>query len=231
MENFCKENLKLSSKKWVLASVYPKFRRNLCLRSTNADLYHYAGNCPVRYIDPDGRNEEETVRTWLYDAVKFISDNAESEDEKLVAAKLVYMMNEGKIQLDNIQNRYCASDFPKNGPKKRAIFDYYLDTETKQPRNIIIIDIHNVYEGGFASFISTVAHEGMHAVQNDSGKLFVDENNISNIKTYGELTDIELPAYNMGATMYNKYAAKNNMPMQLLYTWREINEILHNANK
>jgi RHS repeat-associated protein len=199
--------------------------------SVNGNLYHYAGNNPVRYVDPDGRNEEDIVREWLFNAVKFISDNAESDEEKLLAAKLVYMMNNRKIQLDNIQERYCRNDFPKNSATKRAFFDCYLNTETKQPRNIIVIDIHNIFEGGFEDFISTLAHEGWHAVQNDLGLFCVDINNNINIKTYKEFTDIELPAYNMGVTMYNKYASKNNMPKLYPYTWGEINEILHKTNK
>ena len=71
MENSCKENLKQSSKKWVIASGYSKFRRNSCLRSTNADLYHYAGNNPVRYIDPEGLCDQDIVKTnWYFHAVR-----------------------------------------------------------------------------------------------------------------------------------------------------------------
>ena len=46
---------KLSPKKWILASRHPEFRRNSALIPANAGLFHYAGNNPVRYIDPAGR--------------------------------------------------------------------------------------------------------------------------------------------------------------------------------
>ena len=211
--------------------------------------YAYVNSDPVSWLDPWGlegkpsgedsarnsvterRNEEKTVRQWLYSAVKFISDNAETEYEHLLADKLTDMMNNGKIQLDNLQNRYCRADDPKNGPTKRAIFDFYLNTETKQPRNIIVMDTHNMYTGGYEAFLSTVAHEGWHAVQYDNGLFAVDEDNNSTIKTYGQQTNIELGAYNMGVMMYNKYAEKNNLELQELYSWKDINALLHRTNK
>ena len=55
MENSCRKKYKQSPKKWISASSYPEFRRHLRLIPANAGLFHYAGNNPVRYIDPDGR--------------------------------------------------------------------------------------------------------------------------------------------------------------------------------
>ncbi|MBR4624897.1 MAG: LysM peptidoglycan-binding domain-containing protein [Alphaproteobacteria bacterium] len=54
MENSCLKKYKPSSKKWILASRCAGLRRNSALIPANAGLFHYAGNNPIRYIDPTG---------------------------------------------------------------------------------------------------------------------------------------------------------------------------------
>ncbi len=68
MENSCRKKYKLFPKKWILASRYSEFRRNSALIPANAGLFHYAGNCPVRYIDPDGKEtyDSETLTEEVY---------------------------------------------------------------------------------------------------------------------------------------------------------------------
>jgi len=83
MENSCLKKYKPSSKKWILASRCAGLRRNSALIPANAGLFHYSGNNPVRYIDPDGRFPT------VCDFWNFARKNS-SGDTKLLATGMVY---------------------------------------------------------------------------------------------------------------------------------------------
>ena len=80
MENSCLKKYKPSSKKWILASRCAGLRRNSALVPANAGLFHYAGNNPVRYIDPDGR--DDLPFESMSDMYDYLSEVATSPSSK-----------------------------------------------------------------------------------------------------------------------------------------------------
>ena len=51
----CRKSIFSSSKNWLSAVKFAETRRKPALRPSNGSLYHYAGNNPVKYTDPDGK--------------------------------------------------------------------------------------------------------------------------------------------------------------------------------
>ena len=52
------KNCRDFSRNWLSAVKFVEKRKKSALALTNCDLYHYAGNNPVKYTDPDGRTGE-----------------------------------------------------------------------------------------------------------------------------------------------------------------------------
>jgi RHS repeat-associated protein len=198
----------------------------------NLHTYHYAGNNPIKLVDPTGREDDlSELNTMLYDAMMFIQRNAKTDEEKAVAAKLETMMNSGKVQFDNVRQRYETPNHKGHSEDTIAFFDSYEYTTTGEARNIIVIDIDKARAGGLPGLIRSLAHEGYHALQFERGEIGVNMSKIldSDIGVYiTKLTNIETPAYKMGSTMYNKYAVQNGLKQDRILNWFEVFEMLAN---
>ena len=195
----------------------------------NFHVYHYGGNNPIKLVDPDGRNDElNDLRTMLYNAIAFIQRNASTNEEKALATRLTEMMNEGRVQFDDVTRRYETPQHPGHIRDTTGFFDPFENTVTGQARNIIVIDIENTKNRGLGQLIRTLAHEGYHALQFSRGEIAV---NSSNIRTYEQLADIEESAYRMGAQMYNKYAEQNGMRPIVAPTRDQILNSLNNRRR
>ena len=148
MENSCREKYKPSPKKWILASSYPEFRRNSALIPANAGLFHYAGNNPIRYIDPDGNFEVDSHNPMR------IFANLDDDDDLMKASVYLKAPNCGYT----VTAYGEKSGITKNFNSCSEIFDYINQDHVDnlgQQKKMSEIDYQ-----GLLSSLSTVATEG-----------------------------------------------------------------------
>ena len=53
------------SQNWLSATKFAETRRKNAVRPSNGSLYHYAGNTPVKYTDPDGRDITNNTKEYV----------------------------------------------------------------------------------------------------------------------------------------------------------------------
>ena len=77
------KNCRDFSKSWLSAAKFAETRRIRLAAHTNCDLYHYAGNNPVKYTDPDGR---EQLPFNIKDFLNLTSDPFNAMHNEMLAA-------------------------------------------------------------------------------------------------------------------------------------------------
>ena len=156
MENSCRKKYKPSPKKWILASRCAGFRRNSALVPANAGLFHYAGNNPVRYIDPDGR---DIVTPGMAPEAKRRFDIAINELKKIDFAKNII------TEIENTQEFTLTVIHNNSGINTYSDGVVYWDSNKNLYNDFHVSDDGKIIYDDCIDSITLLFHEISHGYQ------------------------------------------------------------------
>ena len=141
----------------------------------NGDLYAYAGNNPVRYIDPDGKSIYNRVNTRIARAIKTLYDKSEtfkniyrslaSGDNRQGNKLFVMIVDSSCKYAGNTQSQDCKIEAPASVVTYIKDDDYSVETlspETDVQAIIINIDL-DIVDSHNLNILNVVAEEFAHA--------------------------------------------------------------------
>ena len=215
MENSCRKKYKPSSKKWILASRCAGLRRNSALIPANAGLFHYAGNNPVRYIDPDGRDAEdlfESIDEAAKDFAKTYNDDSIRLNRELGAS--IYEIKDNKYFYTVPNKGFKASVHPSAlmGEKKVGMIhthtngfqmDRYSDTDFIVAKEENVVSYLVLSDGGLLKYDPSKPY----SIEKNPIEIFKNEK-FPNLKDYNQYPENELITNPFARLLYYFFGGK-----------------------
>ena len=193
-----KKNYQSSSRNWLSAVKFAETRRIRLAAPANCDLYHYAGNNPVKYTDPDGREAGDEFDTLDRAAIDFANTyNDDSIRNNMEIATFIRKKANGKFYYDiphssgnphKVYSSYYASE--KDIVAHAHTHGAYYQEESKEFPDLILrtfngpslTDIESANE---SNMIEYIAHPSgilqkytPPSIKGNLGELFLVSDNI-----------------------------------------------------